>query len=57
MNIAEIIKNGIPKVGETYISSIPCKDLWSSPMTQKRHIRNVKKNGQQRIMLLSILML
>lgn len=44
MNIAEIVKNGIPKVGETYISSIQI-------------IRNVKKNGQQRIMLLSILML
>ena len=39
MNIAEIIQNGIPKVGETYISSIPCKDLWHmSPMTQKRQV-------------------
>ena len=38
MKIAEIIKNGIPKVGETYISSLPCKDLWSSPMTQKRQV-------------------
>lgn len=37
MNIAEIIKNGIPKVGETYISSIPCKDLWYS-MSQKRQV-------------------
>ena len=38
MKIAEIIKNGIPKVGETYISNLPCKDLWSSPMTQKRQV-------------------
>ena len=38
MNIAEIIKNGIPKVGETYIGSIPCKDLWSSPIIQKRQV-------------------
>lgn len=38
MKIAEIIKRGIPKVGETYISTIPCKDLWSSPMTQKRQV-------------------
>lgn len=38
MKIAEIIKNGIPKVGETYISSLPCKDLWSSPMTHKRQV-------------------
>ena len=38
MNIAEIIKSGIPKVGEAYIGSIPCKDLWSSPIIQKRQV-------------------
>lgn len=38
MNISEIIQNGIPKVGETYIGSIPCKDLWSSPIIQKRQV-------------------
>ena len=38
MKIAEIIQSGIPKVGETYISSIPCKDLWSSPIIQKRQV-------------------
>ena len=38
MDIAKIIQSGIPKVGETYISSLPCKDLWSSPMTQKRQL-------------------
>lgn len=38
MNIAEIIQSGIPKVGETYISNIPCKNLWYSPIIQKRQV-------------------
>lgn len=39
MNIAEIIKNGIPKVGETYISKISSRDIFHmSPMTQKYQV-------------------